>query len=636
MFGIVEGTRFSPIPANTANETAVIKNIEGINDSLRIITAAKWVQELSGNKIAVTPPPKKIQQQTTTVKILGDFRSNTTGDWKTEGMRLSRVTTLGNPLFNKAGQLTGLDEGKINSRAIGPNIYSALRSPDFTIDKSFIGVKALGNAASIRIVIDNFQLIQYPIYGDLNQRIDTAGWKNFQFDVSAWKGHNAYIEVISGYYEQHVFKMPRDAWFEVQYAIGYDQQWASPQPIGGLETIDPIKAVEHWRNYTASVAEVAVLNSLLRKRTVSANIPGATILQQQRAHLQMNFIDSIEFVSGVTDGYAKNSPVFIRGSYKQLSEQPVARAFLSALRKENEVYNEKGSGRLQLAASIISKDNPLTARVMVNRIWHHLFGKGIVETVDNFGMQGKLPSNPELLDYLAIKFQQDGYSIKKIIHAILMSKAFKRSSVADEGAGKLDPNNIYLSHFPIRRLEAEAIRDALLAASGKLDTSMYGPPVPAYITSFMNGRGKPEHSGPLDGLGRRSIYLEVRRNFLDPMMTTFDRPIPFTAFGKRNVTNVPAQSLILMNDPFVVMQAQNMANQLLANKQSSFDNRINWIYNRTLSRPPNKEEISSARQFMEQLAVRYAVKSGGWENNPVIWKDYIHTVFNFKEFIYLN
>jgi len=274
--------------------------------------------------------------------------------------------------------------------------------------------------------------------------------------------------------------------------------------------------------------------------------------------------------------------------------------------------------------------------VMVNRIWHHLFGKGLVETVDNFGMQGKLPSNPELLDYLAIRFQKDGYSIKKMIRLIISSDAFKRSAKPGDAARKNDPNNIYLSHFPIKRLEAEAIRDALLSASGRLDTTMYGYPVPAYISSFMNGRGKPAQSGPLDGNGRRSIYLEVRRNFLDPMMTTFDRPIPFTAFGKRNVTNVPAQSLILLNDPFVVMQAGQMAKKLLQQKQLSFENKIQWIYRNSLSRPAKPDEISAAKDFMQQLASTYKLRESALDNDPGLWKDYIHSIFNLKEFIYLN
>ncbi|MEJ0055700.1 MAG: DUF1553 domain-containing protein [Bacteroidota bacterium] len=154
---------------------------------------------------------------------------------------------------------------------------------------------------------------------------------------------------------------------------------------------------------------------------------------------------------------------------------------------------------MELAESIVNPDNPLTSRVMVNRIWYHLFGRGIVETVDNFGLQGKLPTHPGLLDFLAIKFQKDGWSTKKMIRYILMSDAFKRSVTAPGEVDKIDPENLLLSHFPRQRLEAEEIRDGLLAVSGRLDTTMYGKPVPVHITDFMQGRGKPAKSGPLDG-----------------------------------------------------------------------------------------------------------------------------------------
>jgi hypothetical protein len=205
-----------------------------------------------------------------------------------------------------------------------------------------------------------------------------------------------------------------------------------------------------------------------------------------------------------------------------------------------------------------------------------------------------------------------------------------------EKSAKEDPSNIWLSHYPIRRLEAEAIRDAMLAASGKLDKTLYGVPVAAHIDSFMNGRGKPAVSGPLDGNGRRSLYLEVRRNFLNPMLTTFDRPMPFSAFGKRTVTNVPSQSLILLNDPFVIQEAEFMAKQLLAKKITGLDARIRWVYQRSLGRNPQPDEIADADLLMNQLKKTYASKGVKENIELIIWKDYIHSVFNFKEFIYLN
>ncbi|MGI9550867.1 MAG: DUF1553 domain-containing protein, partial [Aurantibacter sp.] len=273
--------------------------------------------------------------------------------------------------------------------------------------------------------------------------------------------------------------------------------------------------------------------------------------------------------------------------------------------------------------------------VMANRIWHHLFGRGIVETVDNFGLQGRLPSHPELLDYLAIKFQNEGWSIKKMIRAIVTTETFKRSTLRTEALSDRDPTNIYLASFPIRRLEAEAIRDGILAASESLNDSLYGPPVPTYLTDFMQGRGRPEKSGPLDGNNRRSIYLEVRRNFLEPMMTTFDRPIPFSTFGKRDVTNVPSQSLIIMNDSFVLQQAETMAKHLLAEKGLSFEEKVQWIYMRSFSRRPTAQEMVKARNFMQMMQKLPRETEPGKNGELQFWAAYCHSVFNLKEFIYL-
>jgi hypothetical protein len=166
---------------------------------------------------------------------------------------------------------------------------------------------------------------------------------------------------------------------------------------------------------------------------------------------------------------------------------------------------------------------------------------------------------------------------------------------------------------------------------------MYGIPVATHITSFMNGRGKPAVSGPLDGAGRRSIYVEVRRNFLDPMMSAFDRPTPFSAFGRRTVTNVPSQSLIMLNDPFVVMMANRMADKLAGQKLNTNRDKITWIYTRSFSRPPSKDEIADAEAMMDQLKKTYVSKGvKSYELEKMIWKDYIHAVFNLKEFIFLN
>ena len=218
---------------------------------------------------------------------------------------------------------------------------------------------------------------------------------------------------------------------------------------------------------------------------------------------------------------------------------------------------------------------------------------------------------------------------------MMMSETFQRAVEVEQKAMRADPNNLFLARYPIRRLEAEAIRDGILSASGQLNRKMYGPPVPAHITDFMQGRGRPKNSGPLDGDGRRSIYQEVRRNFMLPMMTAFDLPIPFSTFGKRDVTNVPAQALILMNDPFVHEQSAMMARNLVSQKELTLEQRIQWLYKRTLSRPASESEINEAKRFISDLAAFNGTSESQIATELGIWKDYCHSIFNLKEFIYL-
>ncbi|MDH3712030.1 MAG: DUF1553 domain-containing protein, partial [Cyclobacteriaceae bacterium] len=248
---------------------------------------------------------------------------------------------------------------------------------------------------------------------------------------------------------------------------------------------------------------------------------------------------------------------------------------------------------------------------------------------------GKLPSHPELLDYLALQMIEDGWSIKKMIRNILLSEAFQRSTTTIPENQKADPQNLLLHHFPIRRLEAEAIRDGILAVAGKLHLDMYGEPVPIHLTEFMTGRGRPNNSGPLDGAGRRSIYLEVRRNFLSPMMLVFDMPIPFSTFGKRNTTNVPAQSLTLMNDPFVHEQARNWAEKLLKEGNLSNVEKIQEIHTRAFARPASPEEVKQAEALLENLAKAHNRTFEEMKEDPKLWTDYCHSIFNVKEFIHL-
>src|SRR5437763_16243134 len=183
---------------------------------------------------------------------------------------------------------------------------------------------------------------------------------------------------------------------------------------------------------------------------------------------------------------------------------------------------------------------------------------------------------------------------------MLLSSTYQMASRTDADADRADPDNKLLHKMPLRRLEAECIRDAMLAVSGRLDAKMFGPGVLPHLTPFMVGRGRPTVSGPLDGDGRRSIYLNVRRNFLTPMLLAFDYPTPFTTIGRRGVSNVPAQALTLMNNPFVLQQAEVWAKRVCGDKGLTPKERVAAMYEMALARPPSARESDEAVAFVEE------------------------------------
>jgi hypothetical protein len=333
---------------------------------------------------------------------------------------------------------------------------------------------------------------------------------------------------------------------------------------------------------------------------------------------------------GIADGSGQDERIHIRGSHKNLGEV-VPRRFLEVLGGSNTSLPvpAEGSGRLGLARRVVDpRSNPLLARVLVNRLWQHHFGVGIVRSTDDFGAMGQKPSHPELLDWLATEFIARGWSIKAISRLILTSSAYRMASGSQGDGDRIDPSNSLLHRMNVRRLEAEAIRDQLLAVSGQLNETMFGTSVPPYLTGYMEGRGRPARSGPVDGGGRRSIYLNVRRNFLNPMLLAFDLPVPFSTIGQRNVSNVPAQALTLMNDPLVVLEAGVWARRALTIASQSETERINDLFLTALARPPTASETRRCLTFLHAAP--------GDAAELAAWTDLCHVLINMKEFIFLD
>ena len=318
------------------------------------------------------------------------------------------------------------------------------------------------------------------------------------------------------------------------------------------------------------------------------------------------------------DEVPANVKLHIRGSHKNLGAE-VPRGFLRVLPHDAPAVNPTQSGRLELAQWVASSANPLTARVMVNRIWKHHFGHGLVRTLDNFGKTGERPSHPELFDWLAATFVESGWSVKKLHREIVLSSAYRMSSKPGAKPAS-DPRNDLLSFMPVRRLEGEAIRDAMLAISGRLMPEPFGRSVVPHISKYQDGRGKPQ-SGPLDGGGRRSLYIQVRRNFLTPMFLAFDYPLPISTIGARGVSTVPSQALLMLNNELVAELASAWGRSLLTSGLSP-EPGIRLMYREAFARDPEPWEVQEASAHLAQGGVS-------------AWADLAHVLFNTAEFIYV-
>jgi hypothetical protein len=285
--------------------------------------------------------------------------------------------------------------------------------------------------------------------------------------------------------------------------------------------------------------------------------------------------------------------VHIRGSHETLGPS-VPRGFLQvASWGDRAIIPTGSSGRLELANWLADRRNPLTARVIVNRVWKHLYGEGLVRSPDDFGSQGLRPTHPELLDTLAVQFMEDGWRIKPLVRRIVLSRSFGLAVAKDEKAALVDPENKLLWRAHRRRLEAEAIRDGILAVSGQLNRKMGGSSVAMLPERAVTNESKGGIVTERDT--RRAVYLPVLRNSLPAIFEVFDFADPDVATGRREATTVPTQALFLLNSPFAIEQARQTANRLLAVKGAA---RVKRLYLLALGRPPTDAEVARALAFV--------------------------------------
>lgn len=383
----------------------------------------------------------------------------------------------------------------------------------------------------------------------------------------------------------------------------------------------------------------------LRRKQNALQEGGARLagLEKQLKELEKGKGGRSEAMSVAEDTAPEDAKIHIRGSTRNLGAA-VPRGFIQAAMRPNApIIPADASGRLQLAQWIIARDNPLAARVMVNRVWHWIFGAGIVRTTDNFGSTGEAPSHPELLDHLAIQFMEDGWNLKRLVKQMVMSRTYRMSSMSAESPASAipnsefhnphspDPDNRLLSRMNRKRLDAECIRDAMLVAAGTLDRAFGGPGVQAAAVDANDSKIQNLEYGYQFSDTRRSVYTAAFRNVRHPLFEVFDFADINQPIAQRTTSTVATQALFLMNSPKVIEQARAAATLVL---QSSGDTtrRIQSAFQGSLQRAPSDKELSQVRDYLDSSTSGNATA----EETRDLWARFIQTLWATPEFRFLD
>jgi mono/diheme cytochrome c family protein len=583
--------------------------------------------------------------------IFADFTRGDLGGWRVSGpgLPLKPLPSGTLSLASSNSIVRAIQPAGYFSDAVSPRHGGTLRSPDFIIEKNAVSVLASGvGKARLRLVIENFQN-DLLLFKGINPDLDSPAPRWFTLRIKEqWLGRRARVELMTRDDKTCVgHTMDQTKWektdgssaFGIQRVVFHDGSPPSlPSPFpGALWNIEPkswSEFTEHfsrvaqtslnaWNVRRASDEDMRLLQALLEGGVLAnqtASDPTVAALAAKFRDLENAIPIPTRAPGVVEDSFSYDSGFFPRGDHLK-PEGTVRRRFLEAI--SGRPLGQADSGRLALARELTRRDNPLVARVMVNRVWQQLFGRGLVPTPDNFGKMGELPTHPELLDHLATKFMADGWSVKKLIRYLVTSRAWQLAAEPPARADEIDPGNNLLSHAHVRRLDAESIRDALLAVGGNLKSGHTGPGVRVFYRTQIDPDKQPP-PGPVDGGGVRSVYLEARRLFPSEFLAAFDAPKPNILTGRRSETNVPGQSLALLNDPFVQHQAKLFAERT-ALPGATNEQRIRQMYQLAFARQPSGAELARAFAFVHEV-------SEG--SDP--WRDLAHAIFNMKEFIYLR
>jgi hypothetical protein len=610
------------------------------------------------------------------LRIVADFRRGIPDGWSVDGVGLRDIVPCGDFTVALTGEkaVESLLPGGLFTNALSPRLNGVVRSPFLrAFEKPKISFEITGGGdASHRTVFDNEFLTEHQNFLER----DALGWM-WLHTRHTLKDRRINIEIATKTSNPNY--PPRDgkcsgctperiadpnSWFGLTRVAIHDKDFTPHDSLsrfsGLFESNDPKTlqelarrydewfgaALNAWREDRSTEDDVALINWLLAGGLLSNRYADANATDDRIGNLVMQYRKTEERleIPWTVNGMADHDPGFdcrldIRGNYNDPGAQ-VPRGYPRLLAGLQNESKSDGSGRRELAELIANPANPLTARVFVNRVWHWLFGTGIVATPSNFGHLGQLPSHPKLLDYLAQRFMREGWSLKQLIRQIVGTQAWRQDGHTTESALALDPDNRLLSYYPLRRLEAEAIRDSIIATSGRLDPRLYGRSVfPYRETETEANREKRLYRGPLDGDGRRSVYMRISIMEPPPFLAAFNQPDPKISVGRRDVTSTVEQSLALLNGPLAFQQAEQWARRLIEPQEDGDADpiqRLGRMFWEAFSRRPTAAETIRWRQAAEEFAHAHRVPNDDLMTSIEVWTAVAHAIYNTKEFIYVR
>ncbi len=601
-------------------------------------------------------------------RLLADFSQGVPAGWSVDGVGLREVVRAGDftVALDGEGIVGRMLPGGLFTNVLSPRLNGSLRTPYLKeFDAGHISFECCGgDFAAHRSVIDNAFLTEKQKY--LNS-VDPQ-WTLLS-TFASMKERKNYIEFATktsnpnfpprvGLGEALTAEQIHDprSWFGVTRVVLHNAPLTPKDELARFESLFAgdlptdlnaaadryaswlNQSLARWTSDEATADDVRLINGMIDQGWLGNRIETSgiseirSLVDDYRATEQQ--LETPCTINGMADlDHGEDSRVYVRGDYAQLGP-PVPRGYVKMLCGEHREFDVEQSGRRKLAEHVADRENPLTARVFVNRVWHWLFGMGIVATTDDFGHVGDVPSHPELLDYLAARFMAEQWSLKRLVRAIVLTETWRQSSASAPQAVTADPANRLLHHYPLLRLEAEEIRDAILQVSGRLDDRLFGEPIDPHRLS--EDPQKRLFSGPLDGNGRRSIYTKITIMEPPKFLATFNQPTPKIPTGRRDVTNTPGQSLALLNDPFVVDQAAYWGKRLAETDDVTAVARVSRMFGAAYGRAPDDVELTRWMNAMRDLARLHGIDENHVLRSSAVWRDIAHAMFNTKEFIYVR